>query len=179
MSKTSVLTPRLRSGSSRKFSSLINAMLAPLRLRSHRPPQQHGAREHEAGLVGEAQKSVADAELLAHRASPVGVDDLRLTERVRDRADVADPDAVREPRAHRLHDRLLRREAHREKAHGPLRIDEETILLIHQHPASERIAVALIDALDARELHDIRSDSEDHAASRKGFDPDFSRVKAL
>src|SRR5690606_8746688 len=33
---------------------------------------------------------------------------------------------------------------------------------VHQHTAGECVAEALVGALDARELHDVRSDTEDH-----------------
>ena len=86
---------------------------------------QHGNGDDEPGLVAQREMAFADAELAAQRAAALGVDDLRLAELVRQHADVAHPNAVRETGAERFDDRFLGREAHREKAHGALRLGEQ------------------------------------------------------
>ena len=128
-----------------------------------RGTHQHGHRDDEARLVAEREMPLADAELPAQRAAALRVDDLRLPERVRHHADVAHPDAVREARAERLDDRFLRREPHREKAHGPLRLREQRELLVEQQPAREVLAEPLPRLLDALRLQDVGADAEDHA----------------
>ena len=117
---------------------------------------QHGDRDDEARLVAEREMPLAHAELPAHGAAALRVDDLRLPQLVRHHADVAHPDAVRETRAERLDDRFLGGEPHREKAHGPLRLREQRELLVEQQPAREVLAEPLPRLLDALRLRERR-----------------------
>ena len=105
----------------------------------------------------------ADAELAAQGAAALGIDDLRLPELVRQHADVAHPDAVRETRAERLDDRFLGGEPHREKPHGALRLGEQRELFVEQQTAREVLAEPLPRLLDALRLQNVRADTEDHA----------------
>src|SRR5262249_44289812 len=89
--------------------------------------------------------------------------DLGLAEPVREHADVADPDAVRETRAERLHDRLLGCEAHREEAHRPLARREQPVLVLEKQAAREVLAEARPRLLDAVDLEDVGADPVDHA----------------
>ena len=70
--------------------------------------------------------------------------------------------AVREPGADRLHDRFLRREAHREKPHGPLGFGEQALLLVEQQTPREMVAEARVGPLHAFDLEYVRADAENH-----------------
>src|SRR5687767_13038626 len=130
---------------------------------SGRLPHQHCDGDDQAGLVGQRHVAFADAELFAHLAAALRPDDLRLAPRIRHDTAVADPHAVREAGAHRLDDRLLRREAHRQETHRTGVAAERLELGGQQQTFHEPLAELLVHLADALQLHDVRADAEDHA----------------
>ena len=143
--------------------SNANVFMTSPRRCTGRRPHQHGNGNDEARLVAQREMSLADAELATQGAAALRVDDLRLPELVRQHADVAHPDAVREPRAERLDDRFFRGEPHREEPHGALGLREQRELFVEQQPAGEVLAEPLPRLLDALRLQDVGADTEDHA----------------
>ena len=115
--------------------------------------------------------ALADAEAAAYALAALGEHHLRPPPRVLHDTDIADPHSVREARAHRLHDRLLGREAHREETLAPLGLGELRQLLGHQQVVDEARAEALQSLPDAPRLEHIDANAEDHAraASIKAF----------
>src|SRR5918994_2778779 len=126
-------------------------------------PHQYCDGNDQAGLVGQRHVPFADAELFAHLPAALRPDDLGLAPRVRHDAAVADPHAMREAGAHRLDDRLLRREAHRQETHRTGVAPERFQLGGQQQTFHEPLAELLVHPADALQLHDVRTDAEDHA----------------
>src|SRR5678816_1403920 len=138
--------------------SNTNTAMADLSL-----PHQYRDGDDQAGLVGQRYVPFADAELIAPATAPLRPDDLGLAPRVWRDARVADPHAVREARAHRLDDRFLRGEAHREKARRTIVAPECGQLGGQQQPLHESLAVLLVHLADTLQLHHIGADAENHA----------------
>ena len=86
------------------------------RVSSSRRRLEHGHRDDEPGFVGERDMAVADAQLAPHLLAARRIDHFGLAPRVLHHAHVANPDAVRETRAHGLDDGLLGGESHGEKS---------------------------------------------------------------
>jgi hypothetical protein len=104
----------------------------------------------------------ADAEPAPYAFAARRVHDLGPAPGVLHDADVADPDAMGEPRAQRLDDRLFRGEAHREKAVDTLGFGELRTLGGQQQPRDEMLAVFLVDLPDPGGLEHVDADAEDH-----------------
>ncbi len=107
--------------------------------------------------------SFADSETTAHALAPVREYNFRFTPRVLHDADVPDPDAVREARAHRLDDRLLGCKSHGDESLRPLRECELHALLWHQEMVGKAVTKALECMNDAFRLEHINPDAKDHA----------------
>ena len=122
-------------------------------------------------LAQELAAKAAYAEPLAHSLATRRPDHLGLAERVLHAADVADPDAVGEARAHRLDDRLLGGEAHREEALGALGPRQLRELGRHQQPLGETRAEARMHLVHPVRLQHVDPDAVDHrrAASINDF----------
>src|SRR6185437_4220417 len=98
-----------------------------------------------------------------HPLSPLRKHHLRLPPGVLHHPHIPDPDPVRKPRPHRLDDRLLGREAHRDEPLPPLRPGKLRLLLRHQQPFDEMRPEPLQRLPDPLHLEDIHPDPVDHA----------------
>src|SRR5438128_1981718 len=101
---------------------------------------------------------VADTQIAPNPLAPLRVHDLRLAPRVLHDADVADPHAVREAGAHRLHDGFLGREAHGEEPVSSLSAGKLDLLLRHEQMLDEARAEPLQRLTDTLGLEDIDAD---------------------
>ena len=90
----------------RKFTALLACSTATATMRP--------------GFVREGDVAFADAEPAPDFLAARGIDHLGLAPGVLHDAHVANPDAMREACAHRLHDGFLRRESHRDESLRPL-----------------------------------------------------------
>ncbi len=109
--------------------------------------------------------AVPGAESIRDGTASLGEDHLGPAPGIRLEPEVADPHAVPEAGAKRLRDRFLRREAHREEAHGAAAGIEQRPLLGHQQAIREMLPEAAPGRLDALDLHEVRADAEDHAGT--------------
>ena len=106
--------------------------------------------------------TIADTQRAAHFLAARRISDFGLAPCVLHHADVADPDAVRETRAHGLDDGFLGGEPHGDESLGPLRPAELRTLGRHEQAVDEMIAKPPQDLLDARGLEHVDADAEDH-----------------
>ena len=105
---------------------------------------EHGHGDDQPGLVGERDVPVADAELAAHLLAARRIDHFGPAPGVLHHAHVANPDAMREARAHGLDDGLLGGETHREKPFGSPRFAELRAFGRHQQAVDEMVAVLVV-----------------------------------
>ena len=119
--------------------------------------------EQAAGIVGQADVAAADAESCTDAAAALRPDDDGSSPVVCQYTDVAQPHAVGEAGAHGLDRRFLAREAHRKETHGIPGALVQRHFLDHENAPREMIAETIIDALDAAQLDDVRTDAENHA----------------
>jgi len=106
---------------------------------------------------------VTHSQAPAHPLPALGEYDFRLPPGVLHHPHVPDPHPVREPRSHRLDDRLLGRKPHGDEPHPPLGLRKLRLLLRHQQPLDETLPVPLQRLLDPLHLEDIHPDPVDHA----------------
>ena len=114
---------------------------------STRRIHDNGKSQHQSGIVTQADMPLAYSESPEYSLTPFGPDHERPPPCIVYDTNIANPEAVRKARTHRLYRCFFCREAHCQESHWPLASFEEFEFLRHQYTFDKMLAKTIVGRL--------------------------------